>query len=68
MNTAQVEEYNPNYIGGDINGGVIDLGQIFTRPALRSSPLPDLGKRALHLFFTPHRRERSTWHVRVPCR
>lgn len=38
MNTAQVEEYNPNYIGGDINGGVIDLGQIFTRPALRSSP------------------------------
>jgi len=38
MNTAQVEEYNPNYIGGDINGGVIDLGQLFTRPALRSSP------------------------------
>lgn len=38
MNTAQVEEYNPNYIGGDINGGVIDLGQIFTRPVLRSSP------------------------------
>ena len=21
MNTAQMEEYNPNYIGGDINGG-----------------------------------------------
>jgi len=38
MNTAQVQEYNPNYIGGDINGGVIDIGQIFTRPALRSSP------------------------------
>ncbi len=38
MNTMQVEAYNPNYIGGDINGGVIDLGQIFTRPALRSSP------------------------------
>jgi phytoene dehydrogenase-like protein len=38
MNTAQIEAYNPNYIGGDINGGVIDLGQIFTRPALRSSP------------------------------
>lgn len=38
MNTAQVEEYNPNYIGGDINGGVIDLGQLFTRPALRWSP------------------------------
>ncbi len=38
MNAAQMEEYNPNYIGGDINGGVIDLGQLFTRPALRWSP------------------------------
>ena len=38
MNTAQMEEYNPNYIGGDINGGVIDISQMFTRPALRLSP------------------------------
>jgi phytoene dehydrogenase-like protein len=38
MNTTQMEAYNPNYIGGDINGGVIDLGQLFTRPALRYSP------------------------------
>lgn len=38
MNTSQVEAYNPNYIGGDINGGVIDIGQLFTRPALRLSP------------------------------
>ncbi|MDP9079259.1 MAG: NAD(P)/FAD-dependent oxidoreductase [Bacteroidota bacterium] len=38
MNTVQMEEYNPNYIGGDINGGVIDLGQLFTRPVLRWSP------------------------------
>lgn len=38
MNTAQMEEYNPNYIGGDINGGVIDIGQLFTRPVLRWSP------------------------------
>lgn len=38
MNTTQLEDYNPNYIGGDINGGVIDLGQLFTRPALRWSP------------------------------
>jgi phytoene dehydrogenase-like protein len=38
MNPAQMEEYNPNYIGGDINGGVIDIGQLFTRPALRWSP------------------------------
>lgn len=38
MTTAQMESYNPNYIRGDINGGVIDIGQLFTRPALRSSP------------------------------
>ncbi|MBS1524092.1 MAG: NAD(P)/FAD-dependent oxidoreductase [Bacteroidetes bacterium] len=38
MNAVQVEEYNPNYAGGDINGGAIDLGQLFTRPALRWSP------------------------------
>jgi phytoene dehydrogenase-like protein len=38
LNTHQMEAYNPNYIGGDINGGIIDLGQLFTRPALRSSP------------------------------
>ena len=38
MNPAQVEEYNPNYIGGDINGGAFDLEQLFTRPALRWSP------------------------------
>jgi phytoene dehydrogenase-like protein len=44
MDTAQLEEYNPNYIGGDINGGVIDLGQIFTRPALRLSPYRTSGK------------------------
>lgn len=38
FNTTQMEQYNPNYIGGDINGGVIDIGQLFTRPALRWSP------------------------------
>jgi phytoene dehydrogenase-like protein len=38
MNTAQIEGYNPNYIGGDIVGGIMDLGQLFTRPGLRLSP------------------------------
>jgi phytoene dehydrogenase-like protein len=37
-NTAQMQNHNPNYIGGDINGGIIDIGQLFTRPALRWSP------------------------------
>ena len=38
FNTAEIEEYNPNYIGGDINGGVFDIGQLFKRPVLRCSP------------------------------
>ena len=38
FNSLEMQEYNPNYIGGDINGGVNDIGQIFTRPALRLSP------------------------------
>ena len=37
-NSNQLEKYNPNYIGGDINGGAIDIRQLFTRPALRLSP------------------------------
>ena len=38
MDTQEVEAYNSNYIGGDINGGVQDITQLFTRPALRLSP------------------------------
>lgn len=30
--------YNPNYVGGDINGGVQDLGQLFTRPLPQWDP------------------------------
>lgn len=35
---VEMEAYNPNYIGGDINGGVQDLGQFFTRPVARIVP------------------------------
>jgi phytoene dehydrogenase-like protein len=35
---AEMESYNPNYVGGDINGGVQDLRQFFTRPLPRWSP------------------------------
>jgi len=37
-NTREMEAYNPNYIGGDINGGAQDLAQLFTRPAARIDP------------------------------
>ncbi len=38
MNSLQVERYNANYVGGDINGGVQDLWQFFTRPTIRLVP------------------------------
>ncbi|TMB52053.1 MAG: NAD(P)/FAD-dependent oxidoreductase [Chloroflexi bacterium] len=38
MGPAQLETYNANYVGGDINGGRQDLGQLFTRPTLRFDP------------------------------
>lgn len=38
MTARQMEAYNPNYVGGDINGGVADLRQLFMRPTLSSDP------------------------------
>jgi phytoene dehydrogenase-like protein len=33
MHAQDMQAYNPNYIGGDINGGRADITQLFTRPA-----------------------------------
>jgi phytoene dehydrogenase-like protein len=38
MSPADVERYNPNYVGGDINGGLQDVRQLFARPAARLVP------------------------------
>ncbi|MGQ0678764.1 MAG: phytoene desaturase family protein [Actinomycetota bacterium] len=38
MGPPQYEQHNPNYVGGDINGGVQDLFQLFTRPVPRTDP------------------------------
>jgi phytoene dehydrogenase-like protein len=35
---AEMEAYNPNYVGGDINSGVQDLAQLFTRPVPQFNP------------------------------
>jgi phytoene dehydrogenase-like protein len=35
---ADIERYNENYVGGDINGGVQDLRQLYTRPVIRVNP------------------------------
>lgn len=43
MNTRDMQSYNPNYIGGDINGGMQDITQLFTRPVKLFDPyhIPD---------------------------
>ncbi|HET8886462.1 MAG TPA: NAD(P)/FAD-dependent oxidoreductase [Salinimicrobium sp.] len=38
MNTDDLQNFNPNLIGGDINGGKQDITQLFTRPIARISP------------------------------
>ena len=35
---AALEADNPNYIGGDINGGLANLRQVLARPVLRRNP------------------------------
>jgi len=38
MSPTDFQAYNENYVGGDITGGVTDLGQLFTRPVARVNP------------------------------
>ena len=38
ISAAEYETYNPNYFGGDINGGAQDWRQLFTRPVARLDP------------------------------
>ena len=38
ITAPEMESYNSNYVGGDINGGVQDIRQLFTRPTARLVP------------------------------
>ncbi len=38
LDPAALEARNPNYVGGDINGGSADLRQLFARPVARLNP------------------------------
>lgn len=46
LSPAALERWDPNLIGGDIGGGVLDWGQLLFRPAVRavpwSTPVPGL--------------------------
>jgi phytoene dehydrogenase-like protein len=41
MSPADVERYNPNFVGGDINCGLADLRGLFIRPTPRLYATPD---------------------------
>ena len=45
LTPSALEAYNPNDVGGDINGGLMHWAQFFTRPAVRLDPYstPDPG-------------------------
>ena len=38
MGPAELQRINANHVGGDINGGLQDLRQLFTRPVVRLTP------------------------------
>ncbi|HEX6465831.1 MAG TPA: NAD(P)/FAD-dependent oxidoreductase [Terriglobales bacterium] len=43
ISPTEYELYNPNMIGGDINGGLQDLSQLFLRPTARMYSTPATG-------------------------
>ncbi|APG59823.1 phytoene desaturase family protein [Christiangramia salexigens] len=44
-NASALNRFNPNIIGGDINGGKQDISQLFTRPIAKLSPYATSNKR-----------------------
>ena len=38
ITAADMAAYNPNYVGGDINGGIADLRQFLMRPVASLDP------------------------------
>jgi phytoene dehydrogenase-like protein len=40
FSTEKLEQWNPNLVGGDVNGGALKLGQFFSRPTWRRYGTP----------------------------
>jgi len=82
MTARAVEAYNPNYVGGDINGGTQDLRQLFTRPVPRlvpystparglyicsSSTPPGGGVHGMCGYLAARTALRREWGIRAPA-
>ena len=64
---TQLHAYNPNYIGGDINGGVQDLAAALDAPHRPDQSVCNAAARGLSMFIghaTGRRRPRPVWDVR----
>ena len=82
LDASGLEQYNPNDVGGDINGGAMDITQLFTRPALRLSPYrtsvrgiyicsastpPGGGVHGMCGHYAALRALRDVFHTRLPA-
>ena len=67
-NSVEMERYNPNYVGGDINAGVQDLMQQFTRPIIQHYTLPHGDRQRVYLLFVHATRGWGARVVRLLCR
>ena len=64
MAPARLEEYNANYVGGDINGGVQDWRQLFHEARSEAGALLDAGEGDLYLFVIDAAGRRSARNAR----
>lgn len=60
MGPTDLQRTNANLVDGDINGGIMDFRQLFTRPVARLTPYSTLAK---WLYFAPPRH-----HLVVVCK
>ena len=60
-----MERYNPNYVGGDIAGGVTDWRQLFTRPVMRLNVYSTPADGPLPLLVLHAAGRRRAWDVRL---
>ncbi len=61
---AQAEAYDPNLLGGDINGGAATLRQTVFRPVASLESLPDAARGGVSLFGVDATRRRGARDVR----
>ena len=62
---ADLERYNPNYVGGDIAGGGADVLADIRPPGGELEPVRHVGPGAVHLLGIDTARRRRSRHVRI---